>query len=62
MALSFELTPHRRTETEIPGSSDVVEGGADGLDRFSLALTTLGYQVRAIGCRRIHHHLIGACA
>jgi ABC-2 type transport system permease protein len=31
------------------GSSDVVEGGADGLDRFSLALTTLGYQVRAIG-------------
>jgi gliding motility-associatede transport system auxiliary component len=30
------------------GSSDVVEGAADGLDRFSLALTTLGYQVRAI--------------
>jgi gliding motility-associatede transport system auxiliary component len=30
------------------GSSDVVEGAADGLDRFSLALTTLGYTVRAI--------------
>jgi ABC-2 type transport system permease protein len=30
------------------GSSDVVEGAADGLDRFSLALTTLGYEVRAI--------------
>ncbi|MDR3467901.1 MAG: Gldg family protein [Xanthobacteraceae bacterium] len=30
------------------GSSDVLEGAADGLDRFSLALTALGYQVRAI--------------
>ena len=30
------------------GSSDVIEGAADGFDRFSLALTTLGYQVRAI--------------
>jgi len=30
------------------GSSDLLEGAADGLDRFSLALTALGYEVRAI--------------
>ena len=33
---------------EVPGAGDLLQGETDGLDRLQLALTTLGYTVRAI--------------
>ena len=33
---------------ETPGAGDLLQGDTDGLDRLQLALTTLGYTVRAI--------------
>ena len=32
----------------MPGAGDLLQGETDGLDRLQLALTTLGYTVRAI--------------
>jgi ABC-2 type transport system permease protein len=33
---------------EVPGAGDLLQGETDGLDRLQLALTTLGYTIRAI--------------
>jgi ABC-2 type transport system permease protein len=53
---AFSATPahfhYSHVETlkghDVPGAGDVLVGAPDGLDRLQLALTTLGYAVRAI--------------